>query len=102
MGKMKTSTLPTAIIFNLSPNNSTSQALKNFGITANDTSILTAFIEEGEKHINQEDVISQTESHQSSLKNLLEINITEIKKIHSWDIIECYHLQNVNKRCLVR
>ena len=81
MGKMKTRTLPTEIIFNLSPNNSISQALKNSGITANDTSILTAFIEEGEKHINQEDVISQIESHQVSLKNLLEItNITEIKR----------------------
>ena len=65
---MKTRTLPTKIIFNLSPNNSISQVLKNFGITANDTSIPTAFIEEGEKHINQEDVISQTESHQVSLK----------------------------------
>ncbi|KAB0343426.1 hypothetical protein FD754_020352 [Muntiacus muntjak] len=66
MGKMKTRTLPTKIIFNLSPNNT------------NDTSIPTAFIEEGEKHINQEDVISQTESHQKSKRYFLGIllNVT--------------------------
>ncbi|KAB0337774.1 hypothetical protein FD755_025477 [Muntiacus reevesi] len=65
-GKMKTRTLPTKIIFNLSPNNT------------NDTSIPTAFIEEGEKHINQEDVISQTESHQKSKRYFLGIllNVT--------------------------
>ncbi|KAB0382234.1 hypothetical protein FD755_004151 [Muntiacus reevesi] len=56
LGKVKTRTLST-------------EALKKFGISANDTSVLIAYIEE--------------EGHQVPLKNLPEMtNITEVKKIY--------------------
>ncbi|NP_989325.1 EKC/KEOPS complex subunit TPRKB [Xenopus tropicalis] len=77
LGKMKTRTLNSEILFNLSPTNNISEAFKKFGLADNDSGVLIVLTEDGTKK--SQEIISQIDGEQVPITALTEF--TDIKKV---------------------
>ncbi|XP_078276018.1 EKC/KEOPS complex subunit TPRKB [Rhinoraja longicauda] len=89
LGKMKTRSLYSEIIFNLSPTNNISDAFRKFGISDSDSSLLIVLVDDGEKKSKSEDVISQVKGQQISVQDIsTNADVAKIKKVYKVTLAE--------------
>ncbi|XP_055508926.1 EKC/KEOPS complex subunit TPRKB [Leucoraja erinacea] len=83
LAKMKTRSLYSEIIFNLSPTNNISDAFRKFGISDGDSSVLIVLVDDGEKKSKLEDIISQVKGQQISVQDIsTKADVAKIKKVY--------------------
>ncbi|XP_076008295.1 EKC/KEOPS complex subunit TPRKB [Genypterus blacodes] len=82
-GKMKTRSLYSEIIFNLSPTNNISEAFKRFGITDGDASVLVVLVHEEDESQLVSGIAAKVDGQQVSLKELSSLSdAAKIKKLY--------------------
>ncbi|XP_075713352.1 EKC/KEOPS complex subunit TPRKB [Rhinoderma darwinii] len=83
LGKMKTRTLNSEIIFNLSPTNNISEAFRKFGLSDNDSGVLVVLTDDGTRAIISQEIISHVEGQQIPLSHLSQLtDFTKVKKVY--------------------
>ncbi|XP_066448000.1 EKC/KEOPS complex subunit TPRKB [Eleutherodactylus coqui] len=83
VGKMKTRTLNSEIIFNLSPTNNISEAFKKFGLSDSDSGVLVVLTDDGTRPLDSQKIISAVEGQQVPLANLSQLtDFTKVKKVY--------------------
>ncbi|XP_069765613.1 EKC/KEOPS complex subunit TPRKB [Narcine bancroftii] len=89
LAKMKTRSLYSEIIFNLSPTNNISDAFRKFGISHDDSTLLIVLVDDGAKHSKLEDIISQVNGQQISVQDISKIaDVAKIKKLYKITPVE--------------
>ncbi|KAJ8261927.1 hypothetical protein GJAV_G00160090 [Gymnothorax javanicus] len=82
-GKMKTRSLFSEIIFNLSPTNNISEAFKNFGISDSDTAVQVVLVHTDAEKNNMDDIIAMVDGQQLPVQDVSILsNIVKIRKLY--------------------
>lgn len=83
LGKMKTRSLNSEIIFNLSPTNNISEAFKKFGLSDSDSGVLVVLTDDGTKALNSQEIISHVEGQHVPLADLSQLtDFAKVKKVY--------------------
>ncbi|XP_060745659.1 EKC/KEOPS complex subunit TPRKB [Tachysurus vachellii] len=83
IGKMKTRSLYSEIIFNLSPTNNISEAFKRFGISENDNAVLIVLVHNKEEACNKDDILSKVDGQQIPADQISSLSdLAKIKKLY--------------------
>lgn len=83
IGKMKTRSLYSEIIFNLSPNNNISEAFKRFGISDGDDSLLVVLVHDKDQSDIGADVVAKVQGQQIPVEELSTLSdASKIKKLY--------------------
>ncbi|XP_018941559.1 EKC/KEOPS complex subunit TPRKB isoform X1 [Cyprinus carpio] len=82
-GKMKTRSLYSEIIFNLSPTNNISEAFKRFGISDSDSAVHIVLIHNKDETLNIEDIIGKVDGQQMAVDRVSDLtDVAKIKKLY--------------------
>ncbi|MEE6481203.1 hypothetical protein FKM82_012780 [Ascaphus truei] len=85
LGKMKTRSLNSEVIFNLSPTNNISEAFKKFGLSDCDSGVLIVVMDDGTKTLNLQEIISHVEGQQVPVAELLELtDLAKVRKVYKF------------------
>lgn len=83
IGKMKTRSLYSEIIFNLSPTNNISEAFKRFGVSDSDSAVHIVLVHNKEENLNVDDIISKVDGQQIPVDQVSELmDAAKIKKLY--------------------
>ncbi|XP_048012096.1 EKC/KEOPS complex subunit TPRKB [Megalobrama amblycephala] len=83
IGKMKTRSLYSEIIFNLSPTNNISEAFKRFGISDSDSAVHIVLVHNKEETLNIDDIISKVDGQQIAVDQVSDLtDAAKVKKLY--------------------
>ncbi|XP_026081221.1 EKC/KEOPS complex subunit TPRKB isoform X2 [Carassius auratus] len=82
-GKMKTRSLYSEIIFNLSPTNNISEAFKRFGISDSDTAVHIVLVHNKDETLDIDDIVSKVDGQQVAVDRVSDFtDVAKIKKLY--------------------
>uniref|UniRef100_A0A672KAP4 EKC/KEOPS complex subunit Tprkb-like n=1 Tax=Sinocyclocheilus grahami TaxID=75366 RepID=A0A672KAP4_SINGR len=82
-GKMKTRSLYSEIIFNLSPTNNISEAFKRFGISDSDSAVHIVLVHNKDETLSIDNIISKVDGQQVGVDRVSDLtDVSKIKKLY--------------------